>query len=213
MIKYNLIALILLLQLITGPAISQHNFSAMPDPASFIRSFNEASSRITTIESNFTQEKNLSLLTEKVISKGKFYFKKENLLRWEYTAPYAYLIIFRDSRVLIRDNEKESTIDTRENKVFSEINSIILGSVKGTLFSDAKRFSPAFFESPSQYLVRLTPLSPQLKEYLSEIRIFFDRKDMTVTMLEMQELSGDYTRISFENKKINATIPDEKFTF
>jgi outer membrane lipoprotein-sorting protein len=60
-------------------------------------------------------------------------------------------------------------------------------------------------------MVKLKPLASNLKDYLSEIRIFFDKNDFTVTRLEMHEPSGDYTNIDFSVEKINTNLPDEKF--
>jgi outer membrane lipoprotein-sorting protein len=213
MTSRDLPAMILALLLLPILASAQKNFTGIKDPSGFKRKFNEAAVNISTIESSFTQEKNISLLSDKVVSKGKFFFKKEKQLRWEYTDPFPYLVIFSNDRIYIRDESKETWFDSRENKMFGEINAIIVGSVRGTLFSDEKRFASIFSESASQYLVKLKPLAPQLKEYLSEIRIFFDKTDMTVSGLEMEELSGDYTKITFTGKKLNTDIPDEKFAF
>jgi outer membrane lipoprotein-sorting protein len=191
----------------------QNDFREMKDPSVFIKKFRESSGKVSTIESGFTQEKNLNLLSETILSRGSFFFKKENRLRWEYTDPFPYLIIIRGGEILIRDDSRETRFDSRENRIFSEVNAIVLGSVKGTLFTDEKKFSSAFFENPSFYLVQLTPVGRQLKEYLTGIRIFFDKSDLTVAKLEMQEDAGDFTRIIFTGKKINKPIPDEKFAF
>ena len=60
------------------------DFKTMKDTSSFKTKLEEKAKLTNTIESNFTQEKNLSMLSEKIISKGHFCFKKTNLLRWEY---------------------------------------------------------------------------------------------------------------------------------
>jgi outer membrane lipoprotein-sorting protein len=60
-------------------------------------------------------------------------------------------------------------------------------------------------------MVRMNPLESNLKEYLREIRIFFDKNDFTVIRIEMHEPSGDFTNIGFSGEKINVNIPDEKF--
>jgi outer membrane lipoprotein-sorting protein len=57
----------------------------------------------------------------------------------------------------------------------------------------------------------MKPLASQLKEYLSDIMIFFDKNDLSVTRIEMHEPSGDFTKIDFSDKKVNNNIPDEKF--
>jgi outer membrane lipoprotein-sorting protein len=190
---------------------SQGPLSEMKNPAGFKQKFSESTRKTQTIEANFIQEKNLSVLSEKIITKGRFLFKKEKKLRWEYTEPFHYLIILNNGTMFIQDEEKKSKIDIRNNKMFAEINSIIMGCVQGNLFNDEKKFLPSFYENSGSFLVKLKPLASNLKEYLSEIRIWFDKNDLSVTRLEMHEPSGDYTKIDFSGNKINTNIPDEKF--
>ena len=193
------------------PAFSQGQLTGMKDPAGFKQKFAEATRKTQTIEANFIQEKSLSVLSEKIITKGRFLFKKEKKLRWEYTEPFYYLIVLNNGTMFIQDEEKKNKINIQNNKMLTEINSIIMGCVQGNLFNDEKKFFPSFLESSESFLVKLKPLASNLKEYLSEIRIFFDKNDLLVTRLEMYEPSGDYTRIDFSGEKINTSIPDEKF--
>jgi outer membrane lipoprotein-sorting protein len=192
-------------------SFTQIGFTPTADPADFRHRLEEATKKIHSIESNFVQEKNMSALSEKITSKGKFIFQKEKSLRWEYTEPYQYLIILHNDKFLVRDDAKVSKFDVQSNKVFREINTIILGCVQGTLLQDTKRFSAVYLENQNYYLVKLKPLTSPMRESLSEIRIYFDKQDLTVSKLEMQEVSGDYTNIAFTQKKFNMTYPDEKF--
>ena len=194
-------------------AFTQGTFTEMKNSQVFRQKFSEATRNTQSIEATFIQEKNLSVLSEKIITKGRFLFKKEKKLRWEYTDPFHYLIILNNGTMFIQDEEKKSRIDIRNNKMFSEINFIIMGCVQGNLFNDEKKFLPSFFENKASFMVSLKPLASNLKEFLSEIRIFFDKNDLTVVRLEMQEPSGDYTRIDFSGEKINANISDEMFRF
>jgi outer membrane lipoprotein-sorting protein len=201
----------LLMLCILPAALSQECYTEMKNPASFKEKFAAIAQKTTTIEAGFIQEKNLSVLSEKIMTKGRFLFKKKNKLRWEYTDPFHYLIILNNGKIYIQDEEKKNTLDIRSNKMFAEINAIILGSVQGNLFNDEKKFLPSFFEYKGNYLVKLKLLNPNMKEFLSEIRIYFDGNDLSVTRIEMHESSGDFTKIDFTGKKINTDIPDEKF--
>jgi len=164
-----------------------------------------------TISSNFIQEKEMSMITEKITSNGKFYFKKEKMLRWEYMEPFSYLIIIRNDDISVIDENQVSQFNVKSNKVYLEINRIILGSIQGTLLNDEKNFLPDFFENQSSFIVVLKPLSARLKESLKEIMIHFNRKDYSVDQIEMFEPGGDRTRITFTSKKLNQPIADEKF--
>jgi len=115
---------------------AQGPFTEIKNPEAFKQKFSEATRKTQTIEASFIQEKNLSILSEKIITKGRFMFKKEKKLRWEYTEPFHYLIILNNGLILIQDEEKKSKIDIRNNKMFAEINSIIIGCVQGNLFND-----------------------------------------------------------------------------
>jgi outer membrane lipoprotein-sorting protein len=171
----------------------------------------ETAQKTKTLASDFTQEKEMSMIREKIISKGKFYFKKERMLRWEYLQPFNYLIIIRDEQISIKDDNKVNQFNMMSNKVFQEINRIILGSIRGTLVSDEKNFKATFYDSGTAWVVKLKTLSPGLKSSLSEINIYFDRKDYSVNRLEMAEPGGDFTRITFSDKKVNQPMDDEKF--
>ena len=186
-------------------------FTEMKDPSVFTQKFTESSKNTQTIEASFIQEKNLSVLSEKIISKGNFLFKRENKLRWEYTDPFHYMILLNNGIMVIQDEDKKSKVNIRSNKMLTEINAIIIGCVQGNIFRDEKKFRSSVFESSSFYMVKLKPIDKALSEYLSEIRIFFTKSNLSVSRLEMHEPSGDYTRIDFSGIKINPAIPDAKF--
>jgi outer membrane lipoprotein-sorting protein len=191
---------------------SQSGFTPMKNPQQFSRSLAETTQATNTIESKFIQEKNLSVISEKIITRGKFYFKKENKLRWEYTDPFRYLIIMNGDKVLIKDEKKENRFDAASNKVFTEINSIMVGSIRGTILNENKKFKIDFLESMEFNLVKLSPLSAQLKSYIAEIRIFFNKLNNSVSKLEIAEPSGDFTKIEFTGLKINTPVSDENFS-
>ena len=207
----NRSGILIVFSLLVSVAFSQGSLTEMKNPAFFKQKFQEATRNTQTIEASFIQEKNLSVLSEKIISRGRFLFKKEKKLRWEYTTPFRYLILLNNGTMVIQDEDKKSKIDIRNNKMFSQINSIIIGCIQGNLFNDEKKFTTSFFENNGSFLVKLKPLEATLKEYLSEIWIFFDKKDLIVTRLEMHEPSGDDTKIDFTGTKINTPIPDAKF--
>ncbi len=175
------------------------------------RHVQEVADNTRTISCNFSQEKVMSMISEKILSSGKFYLKKEKMLRWEYLQPFSYIIVIKNDKVSIKDEAKVSQVDVKSNKVFSEINRIILGSIQGTLLHDEKSFKATFFENTGSWVVKLQTITPQLRESLTEIVIWFDRNDFTVNRLDMNELGGDFTRITFTSKILNQPIADEKF--
>ena len=194
-------------------AFSQSSYKTIKDISAFKSKLAEMTKKTNTIESKFIQEKNLSFLSEIIISKGLFYYKKENKIRWQYTEPFDYMIIINNDKIFIKDEDKENKYDMKSNKVFKEINNIIAGCVQGEILNNDKDYKIEYFENSKFYYVKLTPYSKQMREFLSNIDIYFNKVDYSVSILKIFELSGDYTKMEFINKKLNQKIPDEKFAF
>jgi len=185
-------------------------FTLITNTAKFKEQFAVAAKKNNSIKSDFTQEKNLSMLSEKIVSKGKFWFKKDNMVRLEYTQPYKYLMIINKNNIYIKDGQKENKISTGSNKIFKQINKITVECVQGTVL-DNTDFSAKIFENKGSYLVELIPVSKSLKDFFAKITVIIDKNELTVTSIETSEKSGDNTTLHFFNKELNSTIPDAVF--
>jgi outer membrane lipoprotein-sorting protein len=185
----------------------------MKDTEAFRTALLKMSSGVNTIESDFVQEKKLSILSGNLISKGYFCFRRENLIRWEYSVPYRYLIIINQDKIFIKEENNQKQYDIQSNRMFQEMNRFISGCIQGEILKNEKEYKIRYFEDPKSYFVTLIPVSEKMRQMLNEVQIWFDRKDLTVSRIRMMESGGDYTRIDFTNKKLNADIPLEKFRF
>lgn len=185
-------------------------YSPVADLAKFKADFSIATQKAFSIKSDFVQEKNLSMLAEKIISKGKFWFKKESQVRMEYNQPYQYLMIINKDKVFVKDGQKENKISTKSNKLFQQINKIMIDCMQGTALNNPD-FKTRVFENKNTSLIELTPVTKVLTALFKSINIIVDKKDFSVGSIEMQELSGDNTLIHFTNKELNVTIPDVLF--
>lgn len=205
---------ILLILLIFTGALSfaqvPAGFKPVKDTAAFKTKMEAQSKLITSLESDFTQEKYLSVMSEKIISKGHFQFKKVNMLRWEYLDPYKYLIAINKDKMFIKDNGKVSKYDINSNKMFKSINEMMVNTVQGNLLNN-KDYKAKFYENEKFYLLELSPLQKGAKDFLKVIQLYINKTDYAVDKVKMIEPSDDYTSIDFTNRKTNQPIGDEKF--
>ena len=186
-------------------------FTPVKDLSQFTAAFAAASQKVQTIKSNFVQEKELSMLAEKIISKGNFWFKKESMVRMEYTQPFQYLMIINRDKVYVKDAQKENKVSARSNKLFQQINQIMIDCMQGTTLSN-KDFQTRVFEGKGTYLVEMVPVVKGLKDMFKHINVTIARNDYSVNSIEMLEAGGDNTTIRFTNKELNTTIQDALFT-
>lgn len=199
-----------LLLILPATAYSQDDYRPLDDISEFRQKMIETSEHTQSISSDFIQLKRLSFLEEDVESKGKFFFQKENKLRWEYSEPFYYLIVFNNDSILIRDDSRTNIYDAAAGRMFREINNIMLSMVNGTIL-ESENFEFEYFQNDSGYKLELTPLEDNMKEFLSRIRLFINKHDHSVDELYMVESSGDYTHIRFINKQLNEDIPQHIF--
>lgn len=189
---------------------AQDTYKPVSDINEFREMMKTTSAETNSISSDFIQIKHLSFLEEDVMSKGKFFFQKENQLRWEYSEPFFYLIIFNNDTILIQDEHKTNIYDAASGRMFREINNIMLSMVNGSIL-ESENFDFEYYENPSRYKLDLTPLDENMKAFLSTIRIYINKKDYSVDELYMIEKSDDYTHIRFTNKVMNEDIPQHIF--
>lgn len=193
------------------PAFSQEKgYQEMNNTDGFKSAFAAASAKMTSFRADFTQEKNLSLLSEKIVSKGKFFFKKEKMVRMEYQQPFEYLMVINGNSVRVKDGQKSNTVSVRSNKLFQKINQITVDCVRGTALSNGD-FQSKVFEGPNVYLLQLIPVTKELKDLFTGINIYLDKKDYSVSKINMLEKGGDNTLISFSQKEMNIPIADAVF--
>jgi outer membrane lipoprotein-sorting protein len=192
---------------------AQESYQSMGNVEAFKSKLEVMSGSTHTIVSDFIQEKNLSILSEKIISKGLFMFRQENNIRWEYTEPTKYLIIISNNKLYTRDEKNQKLYDLQTSKMFQEMNRFISGCIQGDILKNDQEYAIEYFENSKRYYVKLIPRNEKMKQMLQEVQIYFDKSDLTVASLKMVESGEDYTKIDFINKKLNTDIPLEKFSF
>jgi outer membrane lipoprotein-sorting protein len=205
----RLIHTLFTLLLCTGLAHSQ-SYTPIKDLAVTKKKIADAAKSTTAIQCAFTQEKHLSMLSERVISKGMFYSRADHRVRLEYRQPFKYLMLIIGDKMTIQDDTKTTQMDMHRSKLFTQVNSIITGTMQGGML-DNPDWAVSLSESSNQYKVELIPKIKNLKSFFKNIIIVMDKKDLTAARLEMYEPGGDKTIITFTNKILNGTLQDALF--
>lgn len=185
-------------------------FSTVKNLQDFEAALARANSSVNTIASDFTQTKNLSLLSEKIKSKGRFYFQKADKVRIEYTAPYNYLLVMNGGAVMVKDEQKTSKINAKNSKTMQSVNRIIIDCMRGTVLQNPD-FKAAVYENGGNYLLSLTPVSDAMKKMFRSIDVYLSKKNFDVDRLMMTEQGGDFTDMDFTNTQHNVPLNDALF--
>ena len=163
-----------------------------------------------TISSDFVQYKHLDFLDNDIETSGILAFRAPDLVKWEYVKPFKYSVLFKDEKLFINDEGNKSDIDIGSNKMFKQLNKLIISSVKGDMF-DEDEFSIAYYKIENNSLVHFSPKDKKFAKYIKTFHITFNLNG-DVIEVKMIEPSEDYTKIVFTNKILNQTIDETVFS-
>ena len=180
--------------------------------AAIFSSLERTAGAVRTLSSDFVQEKHLSMFKTVMTSKGRFYFSKPDLLRWELTAPVA------SGFVLKGDKGRRWHERTGRTESFQISQEPVMKLVSEQLFAWAKadfqwlkkeyRIS-VLDESP--VALRLEPRSAATAGFLHHLLINFSADGRYVRSVELHENDGDFTRIRFVNTAVNKQLKADLF--
>lgn len=170
-----------------------------------------ASEKMESLVCDFEQTKELSILSERMVSKGKMYYRKNGRLRWEYLSPYSYTFVLNDKKILLQTEAGKNVIDIKSNRFFQELVKIMINGVSGSGLTDVKSFTNGYYWSERKWEVILRPVRKEMRQMFSSIKLTFNVDDFTVDSVEMEERNGDKTNIRLTDKKVNGKVEDRQF--
>ncbi len=177
-----------------------------------VNEISTAAKTIRTLQCQFTQTKELSIMNDKMVSKGTMAFARPNKLSWHYTSPYDYTFIIADDKVLIAKGKNKNSIDLKSSQTFQGIAKMIAGSVTGKSLTQTDDFDVKILADDKVYVAQLYPKAKRLKKMFAAIRLTFNRSSSVMQQVEMTEANGDATTIVFHNVKQNQPLSDKTFT-
>ncbi len=169
-----------------------------------------AATNTQTISSDFTQYKHIDFLSNDIESKGTLTFEAPDKVKWEYSTPFSYSVIFKNKTLYINDEGNKNSMDLGSNKTFKQLNELITSSIRGDMF-DAQRFTISYFTKDDRSVVHFLPKDEQFSEFIQVFHLTFNTKG-EVEEVKMIEPSGDYTQIVFSNRILNQPLSDADFS-
>lgn len=163
-----------------------------------------------SITSDFTQYKHLDFLSNDIKTSGTLAFKTPDLVKWQYIDPFKYSVVFKEDKLFINDQGNKSKVDLGSNKLFKQLNTLIINSIKGDMFND-KDFEITYFKLKDNSQVHFKSRDPKFSEFIELFKITFNDKG-DVVEVKLIEPSQDYTKIIFSNRVLNPGLSDAVFS-
>lgn len=184
------------------------------DPGSLeevIKRVQDQQHKVTTLQADFRQEKELALLSKPEVSSGRFIYSKPNNVLWSYDAPKRVQMLIANGTLTTWYPElnKAERVDVKrfEDRIFKYM------GASGALDELGRYFDFKFTNKPSEstYLLDLKPKTGAVAKRVQRIRIWINKSDYLTSKIEYVEGDGDITRYEFKNIKVNAPVAQNQF--
>lgn len=180
--------------------------------APLLAELKQAAAQTETLASDFVQEKQLAIFAEKLLSQGRFVYRKPDQLRWELLTPVASGFVLQGNR-----GERWNSL-SREKGRFSVDADPIMGMIAQQLLAWARvdldwlqsRYRMEL-QSAAPITLRLYPLDAGEAGFIEQLQIQFAADHSHVAEVLMVELQGDSTLLRFNEVIINAELPADAF--
>ncbi|SEL68882.1 outer membrane lipoprotein carrier protein LolA [Parapedobacter koreensis] len=167
---------------------------------------------LQSLESDFTQSKQLSYMDDAINASGKLYFKAPRKIRWEYLQPTGYAVVFDNQTMHVDEGGgKQRHLDMASNKRLKGLSDLLVGTVQGGDLFDDSRFAITYYREGIGYVATLIPKEKALQRYIKQVELTLNGNNFLLTRVKITDPTQDYTLIDFENQRKNAAIPEDKF--
>ena len=171
-----------------------------------VQQIRESREKTKDFSADLLQEKKISLLKEKVISKGRIRFKKPDKISIEFFHPETSQMVYDGKTFLLyfKEEKMAERYQVQGNPVVE----------KYLLFS-----KDPFQEKLAQWrivedreTVFALEILPKVKDPLFvKTRMWISKKDWIITGMEMVEKNGDTTTLRYSNMRVNMGLADSDF--
>ncbi len=205
----------LCLLLLSSPALGQDPLPGSvrggEKVAAIVQRVSQAQAGTKTLQAQFEQRRTSRLLAEPSVSRGRFYFKAPDQVRWEYEPPHQMSVLLTGGVALTyRPAEKRAErieVGRRQRKVFR-----FLGAAEP--LEELKRYFAFTLRDrgdDSNFLLTLDPASHLLKKHVKKVEVEIDRTRFIPVAVVYTEPDGDSTEYVFRDVVRNEPLPEGLF--
>jgi len=176
--------------------------AACETPQSCLEAIGASQRDTRVLSARFVQTKRLSLLTEPLISTGRFAFRQPGELLWELDTPRVTVRIDK-SGVHIPDVPAAQYADLAPfSGMMRELSAVFTGSWDRVEAS----FTVTVMPEPNVVRVSLVPRNPEWQRMFRAMELSFLRPDLLIHTIRLDERLGDSVEIAFSDIHRNDAV-------
>ena len=205
----NRCAAVVLLSILAGAFLAE-GADDSPAQASLLR-LEKNLAGISTVQTRFTQERELAVFQQKVVLKGTITIQNPDRLAWRVDTPVRYTMVIEGNKVRQWDEEANQVqqMSLSANPVLQTVTDQLTKFFSGRLSALASMFDVR--ETADKPLaLEFTPRADSItQKAIRRVTMVFQPDERYIERIAIEEAGGDRTTIVFSDTVLNARV-DEK---
>ncbi|MEX2214769.1 MAG: outer membrane lipoprotein carrier protein LolA [Phycisphaeraceae bacterium] len=180
-----------------------------------LKELDERLAKIKDMQARFTQTKHVSLLKKPLVSQGDVLIKGQQM-RWDVTKPSPSTTLTSAKEIRIHyPQQKIVEVYFIDERLASVVASplprldVLLGSFKVERAAGPKDGDKE--KEADRLHLSLTPRSEELKKHITRVNVTIDTTRALAQRIEMIDIDGDRTEITFDAIQLNVGLKDDRF--
>jgi len=193
----------------TQPDTAPTSQPAKPASPELLQQVQERLKKVTTVQSEFIQEKNLAVLKHKLLIKGTFALQQPNRVMWNVREPvrYAIRVDGDEVRQWDEDTNKVKTMHVGSDPTFKAITEQIQAWFLGDYAALSQTYDVSVV-SENPLSLGFTPKpGTMVGKVLQHVDVGFGPGDAYINRMVVREASGSVTTLNFIGPKLNEPVP------
>lgn len=167
---------------------------------------------LDTLQANFTQRQESSMLVEPDVSQGVFSYAAPDSVRWEYTSPKPISVVIEGEEMLTWYRDLGRAERLKVGRYSNQVLKYLGASGSFDTLLDYFRVEVGF---PAQagvpYRLELIPRYDRIARRLSSMTVWIDPDRFLPVRMRYEAGDGDVTEYEFHDLEVNAAMPPDRF--
>ncbi len=183
------------------------------DLSALLNTIGKTVSDFTSLKTEFTQEKEMAMFKEKLVLKGRIYLLKPGKIAWHVDSPVRYSVLITDT--LIRqwdeDTNKVQELSLARNPIFQNVLNQLTVWFSGE-YASLLAINDVRVKQKEPLILEFIPLEKNIsKKVIKSVTITFREDLKYLKRIQIREINGDTTTITFTNTQLNAPLNNASF--
>jgi outer membrane lipoprotein-sorting protein len=186
---------------------------AAAEEQSPLQELETALAEVKTVKTRFVQEKKMALFKKPMITKGAILLEMPEKLMWKIESPVKYVLLIDGKQAKQWDGETKKTvsISLAEQPVFAAVTQQLRAWFAGNYRVLSKDYTIKKIEGEKltfEFVPK--PELPQAK-MVKRILVTFQKDKKYIELFQIEESSGDTTKLTFSETSLNAEIEKKEW--